>query len=42
VSKRKFLKDAKHEPFRIPAPKKISTPSSGRYDEIQMEEGEEQ
>jgi hypothetical protein len=41
VSNRKFLKDTKHEPFKVPVHKRIRTPSPGRYDEV-MEEGEGQ
>jgi hypothetical protein len=41
VSNRKFLKDTKQEPFKVLVPKRIRTPSLGRYDEL-MEEGEGQ
>jgi hypothetical protein len=41
ASNRKFLKDSKHEPFKVPIPKKMRLPSPGRYDEM-MEEGEGQ
>jgi hypothetical protein len=41
VSNRKFLKDTKHEPFKVPVPKRMRIPSPGRYDEL-MEEGEGQ
>jgi hypothetical protein len=41
VSNRKFLKNTKHEPFKVPVPKRMRTPSLGRYDEV-MEEGEGQ
>jgi hypothetical protein len=41
VSNRKFLKDTKHEPFKVLVPKRIRTPSPGKYDEV-MEEGEGQ
>jgi hypothetical protein len=41
VSNSNFLKDTKHEPFKVSVPKRIRTPSPGRYDEV-MEEGEGQ
>jgi hypothetical protein len=41
ASNRKFLKDSKHEPFKVPVPKRMRLPSPGRYDEL-MEEGEGQ
>jgi hypothetical protein len=41
VSNRNFLKDTKHEPFKVPVPKRLRIPSPGRYDEV-MEEGEGQ
>jgi hypothetical protein len=41
ASNRKFLKDSKHEPFKVPVPKRMRLPSPGRYDEM-MEEGEGQ
>jgi hypothetical protein len=41
VSNRKFLKDTKHEPFKVPVPKRMRIPSPGRYDEI-IKEGEGQ
>jgi hypothetical protein len=41
VSNRKFLKDTKHEPFKVPVPKRMRIPSPGRYDEV-MKEGEGQ
>jgi hypothetical protein len=40
-SNRKFLKDSKHEPFKVPVPKRMRLPSPRRYDEM-MEEGEGQ
>jgi hypothetical protein len=41
VSNRIFLKDSKHDPFKVPVPKRLRIPSPGRYDEV-MEEGEGQ
>jgi hypothetical protein len=41
ASNKKFLKDSKHEPFKVPVPKRMRLPSPGRYDEL-MEEGEAQ
>jgi hypothetical protein len=38
VSNRKFVKDIKHEPFKVLVPKRLRIPSPGRYDEV-MEEG---
>jgi hypothetical protein len=34
VAKRKFLEDTKHETFKVPVPKRLRTPSLGRYDEL--------
>jgi hypothetical protein len=42
VSNRNFLKDTKHEPFKIPVPKRIRTPSPERYDEVMEKEGQQQ
>jgi hypothetical protein len=41
ASNRKFLKDSKHEPFKVPVPKRMGLPSPRRYDEM-MEEGKGQ
>jgi hypothetical protein len=41
MSNRKFLKDTKHEPFKVPVPKRLRIPSPRRYDEV-MEKGEGQ
>jgi hypothetical protein len=41
ASNRKFLKDSKHELFKVPVPKRMRLPSPGRYYEM-MEEGEGQ
>jgi hypothetical protein len=41
ASNKKFLKDSKHEPFKVPVPKRMRLPSPGRFDEM-MEEGEGQ
>jgi hypothetical protein len=41
VSNRIFLKDSKHDLFKVPVPKRLRIPSPGRYDEV-MEEGEGQ
>jgi hypothetical protein len=41
ASNRKFLKDSKHESFKVPVPERMRLTSPGRYDEM-MEEGEGQ
>jgi hypothetical protein len=42
ASNRKFLKDSKHEPFKVPVPKRMRLPSPGRYDEMEEGEGQQQ
>ena len=42
VTRRNFGMDVKHEPLRIKHPKHVRVPSDGRYDEVQVENQEDQ